>query len=373
MRIGYNCRFLRGPFTGVQRIAEDLFEALLQIDRENEYVAFLCGRGSRHVNALGRPNVTTVGGDRDVRSRLERQAWEQEALPRLVRGAGVDVMHHPANTAPRRDLRRAVVSIYDTSFLAHPEWFSRPFHWYYRWLMPPIARKAARLITCSQFSKEELVSRLEVDPGRVAVVYPGVSRRFLEAAARPRHDRRDEEPFVLFVGGTNPRKNLPRLVAAMRLLRRDPAHAQVKLKVVGASADIFGTPPAIAEPGNRPEGVEFLGAVSEETLIGLYRGAVCLCYPSLYEGFGLPPLEALACGTPVVAADIPVLREVLADAAAFADPTDVAALAEALARVLDDQALRAEALRHGAQRIGMFTYEAAAKQTLDIYRDVARL
>ena len=320
MRIGYNCRFLQGPLTGVQRIAQDLFDALTRLDTANEYVAFLCGRGSRHIPALDRPNVHIVGGDRDIPGRLRRQAWEQETLPRLVREARLDVMHHPANTAPRKGLSRAVVSIYDTSFLAHPEWFSRAFHWYYRWLIPRVVRGAARIITCSRFSKAELVERLGVAPDRVVVVYPGVSVVFLSAGARSADARPAGAPFVLFVGGTNPRKNLARLVEAMALLRARPGFAEVTLKVVGGSPDIFR--PGGATPDPAGAGVEFLGAVGEERLVHLYQGAACLCYPSLYEGFGLPPLEALAVGTPVVAADIPVLREVLGEAALFADPDD---------------------------------------------------
>jgi len=399
MRIGYNCRFLQGPLTGVQRIAQDLFDALTRPDSGNEYVAFLCGRGGRHIAALDRPNVETVGGDSDVSGRLRRQAWEQETLPRLVRRAGVDVMHHPANTAPRRHLERAVVSIYDTSFLAHPEWFSRSFQWYYRWLIPRIARNADRLITCSRFSKGELVERLGVEPTRIEVVYPGVSPWFLAQAGRSRptdgvpagvrrrtrgdkppvaHEANrpptvrapeDAAPFVLFVGGTNPRKNLARLVEAMRLLRARPALADVALQVVGGSPDIFRR----REPASDPAaaGVEFLGDVSEQRLADLYRTAACLCYPSVYEGFGLPPLEALAVRTPVVAADIPVLREVLADAAVFANPASPEALADALARLLDDDALRRDLVRRGAERVETFTYEAAATRTLEIYQDVA--
>ena len=403
MRIGYNCRFLGGPLTGVQRIAQDLFNALVEIDRDNEYVAFLCGRGGRHIAALDRPNVTLVGGETPVTGRFRRQAWEQDTLPRLVVRADLDVMHHPANTAPRRGLGRACVSIYDTSFLAHPEWFNRRFRWYYRWLIPRVARGAARIITCSEFSKREIVDRLHAGPGRVDVVYPGVSPVFLASAEkgtgslfRDDASHRPDPPFILFVGGTNPRKNLATLAAAMPLLRDRPGLADVTLKVVGAQPGIFakrGTDPVsskgLAEKGSDPvssrgltpfsprehagdSGIHYLGDVDETALVSLYRRAACMCYPSLYEGFGLPPLEALAVGTPVVAADIPVLREVLADAALFAPPTDPAALADALAGVLTDDALRARLIALGADRVPRFTYPAAARRTLEIYEAVVR-
>ncbi|MEA2479780.1 MAG: hypothetical protein QOJ07_1702 [Thermoleophilaceae bacterium] len=280
-------------------------------------------------------------------------AWEQAALPLLARGA--ELIYSPANLAPLAAGARNVVVIHDAAALRHPGWYGRAYVAYQRALLPALARRSARVITVSEWSKGELVDVLRADPERVAVVPNGVEARFAGAgqaeAGAARAALGLARPYVLAVGTRIARKNLAALDVAAAALAREG----VDLVAAGSGRAYM-----------RPEGgapVRALGYVEEAHLPGLYAGAVALAMPSLYEGFGLPCLEAMAAGTPVVAADRAALPETCGDAALLVDPDDPEALSAALARVLSDEALAAGLVRRGRARARAFTWRAAAERT----------
>lgn len=257
-------------------------------------------------------------------------AWEQAVLP--VRARRAELLVNPANLAPLAFARNVVV-IHDAAPLREPGWYSRSYVAWQRAILPALARRARRVVTVSAFSRDELRALL----GVAAVVVPGgVDERFTPDAAATGAGTGSDLPYVLTVASRTARKNLGALAETARRLRADG----VELVAAGG-----GRPQLRAEPGAP---VRALGHVPDEELPALYAGALAFVLPSLYEGFGLPCLEAMACGTPVVAAARGALPETCGDAALLVDPADTGALADAVAAAIGDEQLRARGLRRAA-------------------------
>jgi glycosyltransferase involved in cell wall biosynthesis len=260
--------------------------------------------------------------------------WEQAVLPVLARDA--EVLVNPANLAPV-GFRRNVVVIHDAAALREPSWYSRLYVAWQRTVLPAIARRAVRVVTVSEFSRRELSELLGVD---AAVVPGGVDERFVAGA------KRADRPYVLTVASQTARKNLGALDETARRLRA----RGVELLAAGG-----GRPQFRAEDSSA---VRSLGHVPDEELPGLYAGALAFVLPSLYEGFGLPCLEAMASGTPVVASNRGALPETCGDAALLVDPTDPGAIADAVEAAIGDQALR----ERGRRRAAEFTWNRTVRE-----------
>lgn len=276
-------------------------------------------------------------------------AWEQLALP--LQAARVQVLYSPANLAPVLGGRNAVV-IHDVAPLRCPQAYSAAYVAYQRRMLPAIARRARLVLTVSEFSRAELIEALDVDPSRIRVAPPGVDERFRTDAdadgARARLGL--TQPYVLALGTASARKNVAVLEPVARELVRDGVEL-----VLGGSERGYLRGGAAA--------VRRLGYVAEEDLPGLFAGAGAFVMPSLHEGFGLPCMEAMACGTPVVAADAGALPETCAGAAALVAPEDPAAIAGALRTVLVDGALRRRRVQAGLRRAAEFSWSRTAALT----------
>jgi glycosyltransferase involved in cell wall biosynthesis len=325
-----HARFLSRPVTGVERYAGEINRRL-----PPEF------RRAQPLNA-----VQGWAG----------HLWEQSALPREV---GQDRLWSPANSGPLAVTRQAV-TIHDLAVLEHPEWFAPGFALWYRLLMPGLVRRVRAVLTVSQHSRARLAHRFGLDPDRVTVIPGGVDPdRFHPLGASELAGMRARlglpERYLLFIGSREPRKNLPRLLAAWECVSQ--ACPGLALVICGGAGGQFA--PAGGETARQD--VRWMGYATEADLAALYAGATAFIYPSLDEGFGLPVLEAMACGTPVIATTAGAVPEVAGPAALYADPLRVDDLAQAITRVLAERDLRAELHRRGLERAAGFSWEAAAQ------------
>jgi len=288
-----------------------------------------------------------------------------------------DVLFVPSHVLPLVCPVPGVVTVHDLGYLAYPEAHTRFDRWYLDWTTRRHTRVAAHLLADSEATKRDLVRHYGADPQRITVVYPGLDPLFRpvedpERLAAVRQRYRLAQAYVIHVGTLQPRKNLLRLLEAIDgLPRRLPSGRPVpQLVLVGKRGWL--AEPIVARAEGMGERVRLLGHVERADLPALISGARALVMPSLYEGFGFPVLEAMACGTPVVAANTSSLPEVAGDAALLVDPHDAEALAEALARVLTDDALRRTLRRRGLQRARRFTWQAAAEKVLRVLERAGR-
>jgi glycosyltransferase involved in cell wall biosynthesis len=277
------------------------------------------------------------------------QAWEQAALPLEARRRGARIILNPANLAPLRWPGNVVV-IHDAVALTHPEWFSAPYAAWQRRVLPAIARRALQVITVSEFSREEIAATTGVDPARIAVVAGGVDERFRPDAPGVGPALGLTRPYVLTVAGEGARKNLVVLGAAARALA---AHG-IDLVAAGSRRAHHG---AGADVG----GVRHLGYVDDDLLPGLYAGARAFVLPSLHEGFGLPCIEAMAAGVPVVASDHGALPQTCGDAALLVEPRRPDLIAQALVAVCTEDGTAQRLRAKGLQRAGSRSWTATAQ------------
>jgi glycosyltransferase involved in cell wall biosynthesis len=278
--------------------------------------------------------------------------WEQAALPAIAARSRAGVVFSPASLAPL-GWPHNVVLMHDAAVLRHPELYGRAYIAWERRLLPRIARHALRVITVSDHSRHEVVELLGADPQRVTVVSPGVDERFTPDAdaERSRAELGLTGPYVLSVAASGLRKNLLALAATAGRLRTEG----VELVIAGGSR-------AHLHPGSAVEGARHVGYVPEEHLPGLYAGAAAFVLPSRHEGFGLPCIEAMACGTPVVASNRGALPETCGDAALLVDPDDHGAIADAVLAAALDEATSARLREAGLARAAGFSWERATTQ-----------
>src|SRR5712691_376492 len=298
-----------------------------------------------HLERLVEVERIAFGGAGKV-STVARDAWWYPfALPRRARG--LDVLHCPSFRGPLRSRVPLVVTGHDLAGLRHPGTFNRGTRTYSRFLVPRVVRAAQRVIAVSEFTKRELVDVLRIPEDRIRVVPNGVAAPFVAEGPRADGD------YVLAVGTLEPRKNLPRVADAAR-------RAGLELRVVGARG--WGKVDIGAD------GVRFLGFVPDDELASLYRGALCVAYASLYEGFGIPVLEALACGAAVVTSEGTAMAEVADGAAVLVDPRDPEAIARGIREAIER---RNELAPVGLARARAFTWESSAEATAAVYRELA--
>jgi glycosyltransferase involved in cell wall biosynthesis len=365
MRIGIDARHDQ---TGIGRYVARLVTELSAIDGSTEYVLFL--RSGRFQSDLG------LG--RNFEKRLADISWysvaEQTRLPALIRAAHVDLMHFPHFNVPivyrgpfvvtvhdlTHDLRRSMVGSQRDP--AKGRWK----HAAYRLVLRNAVRRSRRVITVSHATKRELVDRLGVEPGRITVTYEGVDAGLLEPAdAREASRFGLSQPFFLYVGSGHPHKNLLTLLDAFaRFRERD---ADTRLVLAGDLQHYEVAVRARVSELRLDEAVVILGPVPDRELACLYRDALALVIVSLSEGFGLPGLEAMAAGTPVIASEIPALTEVYGKGALFVDPLDPAGIADAIQAVTESPSLREKLVQEGRAQLGRYSWRRMAEETREVY------
>ncbi|WP_251344295.1 glycosyltransferase family 4 protein [Haloplanus halophilus] len=361
LTVGVDARVLGKPEpTGVSRYTASLLGALGDGHADDaEFVLF--GLDDRPAS-LDAADGLRLAPEPAPHSGLRAHLWEQVRLPVALRRYDLDVFHAPAGAPPYTGTP-TVATIHDISPVVHPEWFSAAYGALYRLLTAHTVRTADRIVTVSGFARDEIVERYPAAAERTVPIHNGVTPR--DRSAGSPVASLDGEAFLLFVGAMNPRKNLRTLVESYDRYR-DRVEDPATLALAGPSREVFADGDA-----PRPEGVRTLGFVPESTLSWLYREATAFVFPSLYEGFGLPILEAMSAGTPVITSNRGAMAEVAGDAALLVDPERPAALADAMERVTAAKTVRDDLRRRGRVRARAFTWERAARRTMAVYREVA--
>jgi glycosyltransferase involved in cell wall biosynthesis len=367
MRVAIDTRKLHD--FGIGTYIRNLLRQLARIDRETEYV-LLCRDADLGLAAQLGPNFRSV---REPSPNYSIR--EQVHVPWVLRRERPDVFHAPHYVLPAAVGARSVVTIHDCIHLMFPQYLpNRAAHAYARASMWAAARRSDRILTVSEASKRDILQLFNVRPDKVVVVHNAIDEHFStepseEHIARVRERYQLDHKFVLYVGNIKPHKNLVRLIEAFSRLRRN--HEDLKLLIIGDEISRLPALRLAVHSHKLHKHVRFLGYQHDDTLTVLYRMASVFVFPSLYEGFGLPPLEAMASGTPVVTSNVSSLPEVTGDAAVLVDPYDVESIADGVHRVLDDPALAAALRARGLSRARDFSWRHSVEKTLRVYRDVA--
>ncbi|MGB3903440.1 MAG: glycosyltransferase family 1 protein [Anaerolineae bacterium] len=372
MRICVNASPAVHHIAGLGRYTQELMAALLAIDSENDYVAFYNRPGEAQVD----PPLDRIS---HLTTNLATKPWRMTALighlariPQDRLFPEVDLFHATDHLLPRLARVRSVFTLHDLVFRFYPETHKLLNRWFLTLMMPRFLEAADAVIAVSEWTKKDAIELYGLDEDKVSVIYEGVNPRFRPASAERisalRHKYGILEKFILSVGTIEPRKNLTSLLEAYHSVRN--GRRDLKLVIVGKKGWLYeGFFRRLRELGLENE-VIFPGFVPDEDLPSLYSAADLFVFPSLYEGFGLPVLEAMACGAPVVTSNTSSLPEVAGEAALLIDPRSLQALARAMRDVLGNKTLRDDLRARGPKHAAKFTWETAAHGTLAIYRSL---
>lgn len=350
--------------TGTERYSFELIGALAQRDRRNNYTLY--GNGLPRMLPLVGPNVA-------LRSIPFPRLWTHIRLSLELAQNPPDVFFVPAHVLPLYHPPRSIVTIHDLGYLAFPDAHTAArrleLHLTTLWN----ARTARRVIAISQATKDDLIRHYRIAPEKIAVVHHGLAPQFRpvtdqDALAATRACYGIGEHYLLYVGTVQPRKNLTRLIDAFATAMRDRSEMSQHLQLViaGKKGWLTETIERRAAAAGITDQVRFTGYVSDADLPALLSGARAFVFPSLYEGFGMPAIEAMACGTPVLTSTTSALPEVAGDAALLVDPHDTQAIAAALTRLATDAALRADLRARGLAHAAQFTWKRCAEETLRV-------
>jgi glycosyltransferase involved in cell wall biosynthesis len=355
---------------GIGTYIRNLLKHLALIDRDTEYVLLCRPQDVKVAEGLG-PNFRAL-----AESSRPYSVAEQVMLPARLVAQNVSLLHEPHYVLPPLVPCRAVVTIHDCIHLMFPQYLpNRLAYGYARATLWAAARRAERIFTVSETSKADILRYCDVAAERIIVVYNAIDERFAtppepEAIERVRERYQLHGPFALYVGNIKPHKNLERLIDAFDLVRRG-GFERLELLIIGDQISKYPRLRRAVDKHKLHKHVRFLGFVADDTLAALYRLATVFVFPSLYEGFGLPPLEAMASGTPVVTSNRSSLPEVVGDAAVLVDPYSAASIAEGIQQVLSDPELRRSLSARGLARAREFSWDASIRRVHEVYMDVA--
>lgn len=341
-----NARFLTQSVTGVQRYAIEISRELKKVYHVN--IVFVCPRNIMHQEIADKLDAKIIG-------KHTGHLWEQLDLPLYLKRHGTSLLLCLCNMAPLF-YKNKIVTIHDVAYEVYPQTFNKLFLYTYRFMIPRIIKSAKKVITVSEFSKSEIVKYYGTDSQKIVVVYNAVSSDFHKVEDKQMQNNK----YILAVSSLNYRKNFIAVLEAFKIFQK--GNNDVSLYIIG---DLKNANFASIDTEQYKEGqrVRFLGRVSDEDLMRYYSNAAAFVYPSIYEGFGIPPLEAQKCGCPVLVSDIPPLHEVVNDSAIYCNPYDVNDIVKGLARILASSRLYEEL---GLDNVRRFSWKVSAEKVTHI-------
>ncbi|MFJ7498561.1 glycosyltransferase family 4 protein [Serratia grimesii] len=345
-----NGRFLTQELTGVQRFAEEISVHLQKIRKD---ITILCPPSVCASRVSDLSNIEVIGKN-------SGHIWEQYDLPKYLRSKKGSLLINLSNTAPIF-YKNKIVTHHDITYKRYPNSYSLKFRAVYNLIIPIILKSSKALITVSEFSKEEICSAYNYDVNKTHVIYNSTNNKF-----SPKAKKIDGEPYILAVSSSNFHKNFHGLISAFKNM---PNKNGVKLKIIGGWNKNFSNTEldTVIKPDESSE-IEFLGRVSDDELIDLYSNALVFIFPSFYEGFGIPPLEAQACGCPVASSNRASLPEVLTDSVLYFSPDNEVEIINAMELLINNQEKRDELISLGFKNVKRFSWSNSADKLNGVIR-----
>lgn len=369
MKIGFDARFITKERRGIGKYSFNLLWNLLRMDKENKYILYFEKDLDRSfLPPNGKFELRNIANEHSV-------LYEQYFLPRQIKRDELDLFHSPGNIAPILCKARRVVTLHDT-IMFQPEMFRESgwYNFYLRTAVSKSVRNVNRIITVSDYSKNDIIRLFPQVGQKVEVIYEGIEGRFKPLRQKSKIEGvlkiyEVSQPYILHFGSNDVRKNTLRVIKVYhRLLEEENIPHQLVLLGVGQEKE---TPIHLYLKENDLEAkVISIPFLPEDDLPGFYQGADFLFYPTLYEGFGFPPLEAMACDTPVITSVVSCLPEIVGEAAILVDPTDELEMYNACLEISKNEDRRGESIRKGRERIKQFSWEKTASLTLRVYEEV---
>lgn len=368
MRIGIDCHYIGSKVGGNETYTRYLVDHLAQIDRDNVYSLYVTHSNNFFNEIRQRENFRTLSIRPDI-------SWLRVPiiLPLKVMLKPVDLLH-VQYIAPPLCPCKFIVTIHDISWKYHPEIIPRNVYFAQSKFVESTARRAEKIITVSETTKRDLVKFFKIPPDKIVVTYNGVKSIYRPIKDEDRinevlkkydiHDR-----YLLYTGRLEPRKNLIRLIKAFSMLKKKRS-IELKLVIVGPKTWLYSEIFKMVVELGLESDIIFAGYLPEEDLPFIYNGADLFISPSVFEGFGIPPVEAMACGTPVLYSDIPAHREIIGDAGVAFNPLDINDISQTVLNALSDTALLKELSEKGIKRAGDFSWDNTAKKTLEVYQEI---
>jgi glycosyltransferase involved in cell wall biosynthesis len=361
MHLVIDARMISDQMHGIARYTYNLIDLFAQIRNGNEYTVL--------VNHNYLDNF--VKNKQNFELKLMKSKFisvaEQFELPGVLNELKPDIFHSPSFVAPLICPCKLVMTIHDMNHLAFPEYYSKVHQYYYKYVVKPSAIKSEKILTDSEFSKDEIIKFFKLSADKIVVTHLGIDHSFNDTDHQAKHQEviqkyKLPEHFILYVGNRKPHKNVERLIEAYSRVNTDG-----KLAMSGDPDDNLNS---LIIKLNLVDKVCFTGNIADSDLPVVYNLAELFVFPSLYEGFGLPPIEAMACGTPVITSNVSSLPEVVEDAAILVNPYDVSELANAITSVLSNEDTYQKLIEKGLAQAKKFTWEETANKTLAVYQEV---
>lgn len=342
-----NGRFLTQKPTGIHRYAFEICNQLAELGVDF-YVAV-----PKEINPDYKINFRTVQC-----GSLNTHLWEQISLPKYLKQQGCPLLISLSGSGPL-NYSNQIITIHDVSHERHPEWFSKNYCRFYGYMMPRIGKKAHAIITVSEFSKKEIVETLGLPSGKIHVINCSIPS--YHTIDDGESDNNSGEKYIVSVSSMDPRKNFIRLVEAFNSIE----DKSVKLYIIGMQFKAFNTPDM---EKLIKDNVILTGYLEDELLQKMYKNALFSIYPSLYEGFGIPPLESMSYGCPVIVSDIPALREINGEAAMYINPLDVSDMSLKIDLLIRDAELRNELSQKGREQVKKYSWIKSTQQVLELVK-----
>ncbi len=382
MRIGIDARKIlnpeKGEAAGIGHYTYHLIRHLLDLDKINKYTLFFDYRlAKRKLEKFKRKNVKIKYFPFRHYKRYLGLVYSRLLVTATLARENIDVFHFPAGNIPAKYTGKKLLTVHDLAVWKHPDLFAKIQRRQARSLTSTTLKNVGKIIAVSEATATDIKEIFDVNPEKIKVIYNGIDKRFFikptsDAISDLKKKYKIKKDYILYLGQLEPRKNLTRLIEAFSELKERNLGEDFQLVIAGGSGWLAKVIRHIASDSKYSEDIIFTGYIKPDDLTSIYGGAKLFVFPSIYEGFGMPVVEAMACGLPVVLSDIPALKEVAGGIGVLVNPYSVSGMAQAMWKVLSNNSLQKELIQKGFKRAEEFSWQQCAKETLKLYEEVRK-